>query len=54
MKKIKKILVNLPIYIALTFVIFWASFDIFTIFLDFTGNDVHIAMDVYRKIFSKF
>jgi hypothetical protein len=54
MKKIKNILVCIPVYMALVWVLFAISFDIFTIFLDFTGSDIHITMDVYRKIFSKF
>jgi len=54
MKKIKNILVSLPIYMALVWVLFAISFDFYIIFLDFTDSNSNVTMDVYRKIFSKF
>jgi len=52
MKKFKKILLKIPIYIVLGWVIFALLLDLYLMCLDFTGNE-HKALEFSKDLLSK-
>lgn len=52
MEKFKKILLKIPIYIALGWVLFALSIDLYLLYLDFTGNQ-QAAFECSKNLLSK-